>query len=207
MFVQAGQRIGRGVVVNPEIRVQPQNRRGALLRCDCGKFYEAPLLSLVERNGVINTTSCGCAKADHIRSVAWRGGHKPGQGKKHGLSGHPLYMSWKQMLRRCERPENHNYHRYGGRGIKVCPQWHDLATFVREVEAEIGPRPKGFTLDRIENDGNYEPGNIRWATHSEQAMNQCRVVRELSCFCGFTMKLVYQLISWWQCPQCGRHHR
>lgn len=102
----------------------------------------------------------------------------------HGLSRHPLYSVWAQMIARCENPQNREYHGYGGRGIAVCDEWHDVTAFIAWIETSIGPRPDGttgtkrrmpvYTLDRIDNGGNYEPGNVRWATRSEQMANARR---------------------------------
>lgn len=88
-------------------------------------------------------------------------------------SGHPLYRIWTSMLDRCENPQHHAYHRYGGRGITVYGPWYDFATFRDDIERLIGSRPDGKTLDRYpDNNGNYEPGNVRWATWAEQVANQ-----------------------------------
>lgn len=76
------------------------------------------------------------------------------------------------MMRRCYSPKNPKYRRYGGRGIGVCAPWHDVAVFVADIEREIGVRPARMTLDRRDNDGNYEPGNVRWATPLGQAANR-----------------------------------
>ena len=76
------------------------------------------------------------------------------------------------MLNRCENPDSANYPGYGGRGIAVCDRWHDLRLFIQDIEQALGPRPQGRSLDRWpDNDGNYEPGNVRWATGSEQWHN------------------------------------
>ena len=72
------------------------------------------------------------------------------------------------MRNRCTNPNNTNYKNYGGRGIKVCERWDDFTVFI----ADMGERPEGKTLDRIDNDGNYEPSNVRWATRSEQQKNK-----------------------------------
>lgn len=76
------------------------------------------------------------------------------------------------MLHRCENPSNKRYAKYGGRGIKVCDRWHDVRLFLGDIERDLGPRPKGMTLDRIDNDGNYEPGNVQWASDAQQRRNQ-----------------------------------
>jgi hypothetical protein len=93
----------------------------------------------------------------------------------HGLTRtHPLYSTWGNMMTRCYNPKFKQFKDYGGRGIYVCDRWHDAAAFIGDIERLIGPRPKGKTLDRIDNNGPYAPGQVRWATYQEQTRNSRR---------------------------------
>ena len=112
-----------------------------------------------------------CGKACEMRLVHAKAGCGCGclGGKKtHGMADDPIYNTWAGMLRRCNNPKAPNYHDYGGRGITVCDRWTKFENFY----ADMGPRPKGRTLDRIDNGGNYEPSNCKWSTRQEQNDNR-----------------------------------
>ena len=144
--------VGKLRVLWPSLSARKPQRW--VCKCDCGNRVE--LTDRVILGG--KTKSCGC---DHH----W---------KTHGQSDTVEYQTWRSMLKRCENPKYHNYRLYGGRGVKVCERWHQFENFF----ADMGPRPSDkHSIDRINNDGNYEPGNCRWATWSEQRLNQRRQLR------------------------------
>lgn len=93
-------------------------------------------------------------------------------------SSHPHYNRWYNMMKRCFNPSHRAWKYYGGRGITVCDEWQTTpAAFYQHLDEELGPCPSGHTMDRIDNDGDYEPGNLRWATQSEQIRNSRRCLK------------------------------
>ena len=90
------------------------------------------------------------------------------QNEKHGMSNTPTYYVWINMRRRCENPNNPAYKYYGGRGISVCIRWNSFGNFYEDM----GKKPEGLTLERINNNGNYKPGNCEWVTWKKQLNNR-----------------------------------
>jgi hypothetical protein len=122
--------------------------------CDCGnvKFYESYSL----RHGY--SRSCGCWCKEEMARIK----------HKHGAAGTRLYGVWFKMLERCRNPKNKRFHRYGGRGISVCNRWQSFQNWIDDMGY---PASDTLEIDRINNDGNYEPGNCRWATKKQNCRN------------------------------------
>lgn len=126
-----------------------------LCRCECGNERINGSANL--RNGRV--VSCGCFSRERIGIAATR----------HGYFGTPTYNSWAGMKGRCNNPRNHKYPDYGGRGISVCERW--MKSFENFLK-DMGEKPFGKTIDRINNNGNYEPANCRWSTPKQQVDNR-----------------------------------
>jgi hypothetical protein len=153
-FDLVGQRFGRLTVIEQAPRVAPTNRISRwFCRCDCGGS------AVVQRNNLITarTVSCGC--------------HNEARRTTHGMTRTRTYRSWVTMWQRCTNPNDPRADRYLGRGIEVCERWQSFENFL----ADMGERPPGTTIDRFpDNNGNYEPGNCRWATPAAQTRNQAQ---------------------------------
>lgn len=154
--------------------------------CSCGGRIIAAFKDI--RSG--STKSCGCLQRESHLIAAKKN-------TRHGLTNAPEWESWQSMRRRCDNPMHKSFALYGGRGISVCERWLVFENFL----ADMGPRPSGTTLDRYpDRDGNYEPGNCRWATNKEQQRNR-RSNRPITAF-GET-KLV---VEWSEDPRCAVSH-
>lgn len=163
--ITVGMRFGRLVVVADSGVKASYGDRLWDCTCDCGSTIRTVAYSL--KSG--RTTSCGCRMMEESSRIIRAYNSEVG----HGLRFHPLYKTWDSMIRRCLNPAQPRYRDYGGRGITVCERWRGLPDGLRNFIEDVGERPSPkHSLDRINNDGNYEPANCRWATASEQAYNR-----------------------------------
>lgn len=151
--IPAGERYGRLTVIVERKPGEPRVK----CRCDCGIDHSV----LMTEWG--KTQSCGCLRAELLVARNTKHGHSPAKGAT------SIYMTWGDMVGRCTNPTHKRWADYGGRGITVCERWRDFRNFL----ADMGDRPSPqMTLDRIDNDRGYEPGNCRWVSQSTQNRNR-----------------------------------
>jgi hypothetical protein len=224
-----GWKFTRWTVITGEIIWLLGGKPAVMCRCNCRDRTERP----VYLNSLYDGTSrsCGCLRRETAAKLVaggisgWdKGGSaantarlievnrsRAGRARvreqftTHGLSRHSLYPVWKNMMDRCYVPGVVGYRNYGGRAepVTVCKRWHDVAAFIEDIEAEIGPRPEGrhpsgrslYTLDRIDNDLGYASGNVRWATAAEQRANQRPMI-------GLELAEMPDDTAW-ECGTCG----
>lgn len=162
-----GMKFGRLTVVGRAIDMSAK-RKEARWKCVCDCGHEIVVSGYGLRSG--HTKSCGCYQLEKALATSIKHGETKG-----GISTDE-YKIWAGAKRRCTDKTYKGYKNYGGRGIKMCNEWRD--NFSKFIE-EVGRRPGNeYSIDRIDNDGDYEPGNVRWATRSQQNKNRRRFARK-----------------------------
>lgn len=151
-----GKKFGRLLVIRRN-GSSPHQEAVWLCLCECGAFTNTTSQRL--KSG--NTKSCGCYALERRREAA----------TKHGQCGTSEWRSWSQMTARCTNSKHQDFKHYGGRGIQICERWKAFELFLQDMGRKPTPR---YTIERKNNDGNYEPGNCIWATQKRQTRNQRR---------------------------------
>lgn len=154
------QEVSPKVVLKTEESKRTRIIRKALFICSCGNQFEA-IIDKVK----INKASCGCLQREKMKKMCLNN-------ITHGQKKHPLYSVWNNILYRCNDVTNKYY---GGRGIKVCERWKDINLFIEDMYSTYS---KQLEIDRIDNDGNYEPQNCRWVTKKENCNNRRNNINE-----------------------------
>lgn len=155
--IAVGKRFGRLMVV--KLGEQQTGYQDRVL-CECGATKQVRRADM--QSG--RTLSCGCLRKENATRVG-------AATRKHGYSGDPLYHVWHTMIARCHNPAHAAYRYYGARGIQVCDRWREsFGAFA----ADMGARPVGLELDRIDSDGDYAPGNVRWANRRMQKLTRVK---------------------------------
>lgn len=142
-----GKKFGK-LTVTKDAEPTKNKQRQVIVRCECGS----------EKTITISRLKIKKPKACHICNV-----------KKHGYEGTPTYNTWRTMKYRCYQKTHPNYKNYGARGITICDEWRNS---FENFLADMGEKPKGYQIDRVDNNGNYEPSNCRWVTPKENSNNR-----------------------------------
>lgn len=153
-----GQKFGRLTVLE-----KSQTKRKWICRCDCGNILEAYGYDI--KSG--HTKSCGCYRREKLKDLYTTHNHSQCRNGKP----HKLYQVWHSMTQRCCNSNSAPYDRYGGRGIRVCQRWLKYENFLEDMGKDW---EEGLTIERIDNDGNYEPSNCKWVTQKQQTRNTSR---------------------------------